>query len=130
MSLDPMALGAILVLLLVAALILWILYRSRRTSALRDRFGENEYHRTLKRHGARGKAEADLLEREKRVAELELRALTSAEHLRFSDKWHRAKGRFVDDPAAAVSDADGVLGAVMEARGYIRWPTSMRGSKA
>ena len=34
MTLDPIALGAILAMLLVAALLLWWLYRSRRTSAL------------------------------------------------------------------------------------------------
>jgi hypothetical protein len=118
MSIDPTALAAILVLLLVSAVLMWWLYRSRRTSSLRDQFGEREYDRTLETHGARGKAEADLLEREKRVADLELRPLTSAERLRFSDKWEHAKLRFVDDPAAAVDDADGVLGGVMEARGY------------
>lgn len=118
MTLDPVALAAVLALLLVAALILWWLYRSRRTAALRDRFGEREYDRTLESHGARGKAEADLLEREKRVAQLELRPLTSSELLRFSDKWRSAKARFVDDPIAAVEDADDVLGAIMSTRGF------------
>ena len=118
MSLDPVALAAILALLLVAALLLWWLYRSRRTTALRDRFGEEEYDRTLQTSGGRGEAEAALIEREKRVAELELRPLTAAEQMRFSEKWHQAKARFVDDPATAVSDADAVLGEVMGARGY------------
>jgi hypothetical protein len=118
MSLDPLALGAILALLLVAALVLGWLYQSRRTSALRDRFGEKEYDRTLEQHGARRKAESDLIEREQRVAQLELRPLAAADRLRFSEHWHRAKARFVDDPAGAVSDADGVIAAVMGARGY------------
>jgi hypothetical protein len=118
MTLDPVALAAVLALLLVGALVLFWLYRSRRTAALRDRFGEREYDRTLEAHGGRGKAEADLLDREKRVAELELRPLTSSERLRFSDKWTGAKARFVDDPIAAVEDADGVLGAIMAARGF------------
>ncbi|GGE05309.1 hypothetical protein GCM10011515_26060 [Tsuneonella deserti] len=118
MSLDPLALAAILALIAVAALLLWWLYHSRRTSALRDRFGDTEYERTLQAHGARGKAEADLIEREKRVAELELRPLTADQQRRFSGEWHEAKARFVDDPAAAVGQADRVLGAVMEARGY------------
>jgi len=118
MPLDPIALAAILALLLVAALLLWWLYRSRRTSALRDRFGKNEYNRTLESHGARAKAEADLLEREKRVSELELRPLGAAERLRLGEKWHRAKARFVDDPAAAVNDADDVIGKAMAARGF------------
>lgn len=118
MTLDPVALAAVLALLLIAALVLVWLYRSRRTAALRDRFGEAEYDRTLEDRGARGKAEADLIEREKRVAELELRPLTSSERLRFADKWRGAKARFVDDPIAAVDDADGVLGSIMAARGY------------
>ncbi len=118
MSLDPLALAAILALLLVAALLLWWLYRSRRTAALRDRFGEREYARTVKTHGARRKAEADLLDRQKRVAELELHPLAAADRVQFGERWHRAKARFVDDPAAAVSDADSVIGAVMQARGY------------
>jgi len=118
MSLDPLALVAILALLLIAALVLWWLYRSRRTSVLRDRFGKDEYDRTLGKHGARGKAEAALLEREKRVSALELRPIDPAQRERFTREWHSSKARFVDDPAAAVSDADGVLRQVMRARGY------------
>jgi hypothetical protein len=118
MPLDPLAYVALLALLLVAALLLWWLYRSRRTSALRDRFGAAEYDRTLGKHGARGKAEAALIEREKRVAQLELRPIDMAERERLSADWHTAKARFVDDPAAAVSGADGVIGRVMRARGY------------
>jgi hypothetical protein len=118
MTLDPIALGAILAMLLVAALLLWWLYRSRRTSALRDRFGKSEYDRTLDRHGSRADAEAALLEREKRVSELELKPLTADERERFASDWHSAKARFVDDPAAAVGEADRVIRVVMGARGY------------
>lgn len=118
MALDPLALTAMLALLLMATLLLWWLYRARRTSALRDRFGRDEYDRTLRQHGARGKAEAALRERQERVQQLELRPLAEAECIRASKEWHRARGRFVDDPAAAVSDADRVIGAVMRARGY------------
>ena len=92
MSLDPLALVAMLALVLVAAFVLWWLYRSRRTSALR--------------------------EREKRVSDLELRPLTPDERERLSGDWHSAKARFVDDPAAAIGDADRVIGQVMGARGY------------
>lgn len=118
MTLDPIALGAILALLVVAAVLLWWLYRSRRTSALRDRFGQSEYDRTLDRHGSRAEGETALLEREKRVSELELHALTPDERERFARDWHSAKARFVDDPAAAVGEADRVIRVVMGARGY------------
>lgn len=109
---------AIVVLLAVAALILFAVYRSRRTAALRERFGEEEYERTLGQRGARTRAEADLVAREKRVAALELRPLDAGERTRFTDEWTAAKGRFVDDPAGAIGDADAVIGATMAARGY------------
>lgn len=118
MSLDPIALSAILILLLVAAVVLWFLYRSRRTSGLRERFGDSEYNRTFKRHGRRGKAEANLMEREKRVAALKLRPFDAAERARYSADWQRARARFIDDPAASISDADQVIGEVMAAQGY------------
>lgn len=112
------AVVAIILLLAVAALILFAVYRSRRTAALRDRFGEAEYERTLEERGARTKAEADLTAREKRVSELELRPLDAGERTRFTDEWVAAKGRFVDDPTVAIRDADAVIGAAMAARGY------------
>jgi hypothetical protein len=118
MSLDPLALVAMLALVLVAAFVLWWLYRSRRTSALRDRFGKDEYDRTLHQHGARRKAEAALIAREERVHKLELHPLRDADRTRFAAEWHASKSRFVDDPAAAVGDADRVIGQVMGARGY------------
>lgn len=118
MSLDPLALVAMLALVLVAAFVLWWLYRSRRTSALRDRFGKDEYDRTLHQHGARSKAEAALIAREERVHKLELRPIADADRSHFTAEWHAAKSRFVDDPAAAIGDADRVIGQVMGARGY------------
>jgi hypothetical protein len=117
MEVSQTAIIAILALLLVAALVLWWLYRSRRTAALRERFG-TEYDRTLKEKGARGKAEGDLIERQERVAKLELRPLGPAERDRFVTDWKGAKNMFVDDVAAAVLDADRVLSTLMGARGF------------
>jgi hypothetical protein len=117
MEVSQTAIIAILALLLVAALVLWWLYRSRRTAALRERFGA-EYDRTLEEKGARGKAEGDLIERQERVAKLELRPLGPAERDRFVTDWKGAKNMFVDDPAAAVLDADRVLSTLMGARGF------------
>lgn len=117
MQASDTALWAIVGLLLVAALVLWFLYRHRRTAKLRDRFG-GEYERTLEARGSRGKAEADLIDREKRVAKLEIRPLGAAERERFGSAWHKARERFVDDPGAAVGEADRMLGQVMAARGF------------
>lgn len=118
MPISEAAVIALLTLLLVAALILWFLYRQRRTKALRERFGEDEYDRTLDARGARSKAEAELIAREQRVRKLDIRPLGPTERERFTSVWHAARERFVDDPGAAVGDADQVLGQVMAARGF------------
>lgn len=117
MQISDTAFWAIIGLLIVAAAVLWLLYRHRRTAALRDRFGD-EYDRTLEDRGNRGKAEADLIEREKRVHKLDIRPLGPAERERFTAEWHAARERFVDDPGTAVGDADRVIGKIMAARGF------------
>ncbi len=117
MQASDTAFWAIIGLLVVAALVLWFLYRHRRTAKLRDRFGD-EYDRTLENSGSRGKAEADLVEREKRVAKLDIHPIGPADRERFTSQWHAARERFVDDPGAAVGEADRVLGQVMAARGF------------
>lgn len=118
MQTDQTAVIAVLALIAVAAAVLVILYRSRRTAALRERFGAEEYERTLAERGARGKAERELLERKKRVAALGIRPLGPNDRERFAAEWQAAKARFVDDPAAAVLAADRAIGGVMAARGY------------
>ena len=118
MQTDQTAVIAVLALLAVAAAVLVILYRSRRTAALRERFGAEEYDRTLAERGVRRKAERELLEREKRVAALDIRPLGPDDRERFTAEWQAAKARFVDDPAAAVLAADRAIGGVMAARGY------------
>lgn len=118
MQIAETAVIALLALLLVASLILWFLYRQRRTAALRDRFGSEEYERTLRKHGARTSAEAALREREERVRSIDVRPLGPADRTRFSNAWNDRKTQFVDDPAMAVLNADRLLGEVMRARGF------------
>jgi hypothetical protein len=104
---------------IVAALIVAavLISRRRRSDHLKDRFGP-EYDRAVEAKGDRGKAEADLAEREKRVEKLTLRPLQSAERQDFIARWTDVQARFVDDPARAVAFADALLGEVMKARGY------------
>ena len=63
-----LTLGIILLLLVIGGI---LLTRRRRSDHLAHRFGP-EYERTVERMGGRGKAEADLLAREKRVQKLEI----------------------------------------------------------
>lgn len=76
---------SLLLLLSVAALILFAVYRSRRTFGLRKRFGDTEYDRTLEHRGSRASAEADLVARKRRVAKLVLRPLDAGERRHFTN---------------------------------------------
>jgi hypothetical protein len=89
--------------------------RKRRTEALQQRFGP-EYQRAVREKGER--AEAELLERQKRVEKLSIRELSSAERERFITDWRGVQSRFVDDPRAAVRDADELVTRLMQTRGY------------
>ncbi len=105
----------VVVALLIIAGFLWS--RSRRSAHLKDRFGR-EYDRTVDAKGGKGKAEAELADREKRVAKLDIRPLEPAERREFLTRWKDVQARFVDDPARAVAFADALVGEVMRARGY------------
>jgi len=102
---------------LVAAVLALLVARRRRTEALRQRFGP-EYDRTLSTTGKVSEAERILHEREKRVAGFSLRHISSDEAQRFTTSWKNVQARFVDDPRAAVLEADRLIGDVMRARGY------------
>ena len=99
------------------ALILYLAFRRRRSTALREHFGD-EYDRTVEAAGSRGKAEAALEERERRVAELDIRPLGPQERAQFSGEWHEVKAVFVDSPVEAVHHADRLLAKVMKTRGF------------
>ena len=112
----------ILVLIVVAALIallafLLITSRKRSSDRLRRRFGA-EYDRVVLEHGDRTKAEAVLLEREKRVHKFSIRSLPAGDRERFLRDWATVQRRFVDDPSMAVNEADQLVTSVMAARGY------------
>ena len=105
------------VALVAVAIVAWAFIRKRRTQELRGRFGP-EYERTVRDIGDQGKAEAELEERKKRVAKLQLHRLTAEQQNRFAKQWAAAQARFVDDPRAAVADANRLVKEVMAARGY------------
>ncbi|WP_433655290.1 hypothetical protein ACQPW1_30905 [Nocardia sp. CA-128927] len=99
---------------LVVALLVWPMVRRQR---LRSKFGP-EYDRTVEEHDDRRAAERELAEREKRHAELELRALTSEQKQLYTAEWVEVQERFIDDPAEALQAADRLLTTVMSQRGY------------
>ena len=106
------AIAAVVVVILIATAA-----RQRRTAALRERFGP-EYERAIDARAGRRAAEADLRERERQRARLDIRPLPEDTRVRFAQEWQDVQERFVDQPSDAVQAADGLVHSVMEARGY------------
>ncbi|MGI8799927.1 MAG: hypothetical protein ACR2GE_11655 [Pseudonocardia sp.] len=110
----------VIIILLVLAIVgigAWFLMRERRSRALRERFGP-EYERSVATTEDRRAAELELLQREKRHRELDVRPLSDEDRAGFEDRWSGVQQGFVDDPGQAVRHADSLVDDVMRARGY------------
>jgi len=112
-------LAGVLIVVLVAVFAWAQIQRKRKQQSLnlRQRFGP-EYDRTVNELGNRGKAEAELEARTKRVAQLDIVPLAVGEASRFKEAWNAVQARFVDDPKAAVVKADRLVYELMAKRGY------------
>lgn len=126
---------AIVIIVLLALLLLglFVFQRARkraelqqRRSELKDRFGP-EYERYLSGSDNRDKAERKLIAIADRRDKLSIRELTAEEKDRFGARWSAAQARFVDEPPAAVDDAEKLTTDVMKERGY---PTDDFGTRA
>jgi hypothetical protein len=114
---DALAIVLAVIALVAVAAAAWLFYRNRRTQKLREGFG-SEYDRAVLESGSRGRAERELAARRQRVEALHIRPLSSEECGRFEDAWRTIQARFVDDPVAAIREADSLIGEVMQTRGY------------
>jgi hypothetical protein len=117
---DTLILVGVFALVAIAvAIIAWLAVRSsrRRHVELRQRFGP-EYDRAVSEFGTEKRAERELMKRENRVNRLDLHPLREAERLRFEGEWRIIQTRFVDDPSGAVTEANELIKAVMNAHGY------------
>jgi hypothetical protein len=68
--------------------------------------------------GGEKKAQTELNERQKHVGTLDIRPLSVSEHDRFLAEWTAVQSKFVDEPGQAIVDADRLIMAVMQIRGY------------
>lgn len=111
--------NVIVAVLIIALLVVagWLLLRKRQSERLEKRFGP-EYNRAMDELGSRGKAEAELRARQRRVEQLHIVPLSPADASRFSQAWKSLQARFVDDPHGALSEADRLVCDLMEKRGY------------
>jgi hypothetical protein len=109
---------AIIILVVVVLAVLAIVGRAlMRRRHLQQQFGP-EYERVVADAGSRREAEQELAERERRHADLPLRALPPDARDRYADQWLAVQEMFVDDPVRSVGEADRLIVAVMAARGY------------
>ena len=118
MSTVTIVIAVLVVLALIAlgfAFTTGLRYRRRRL--LRSRFGQ-EYERVVEATGDRDQAERSLQQRVERHRELEIRELSLEARDRYAKEWRAVQSRFVDDPGAAVDEADGLVSRVMTDRGY------------
>ena len=107
----------VLVIVVGIAVAAYVEHRRTKTLALRDRFG-SEYDRAVVSHGSKREAESKLADRQTHVKTLEIRDLGIVERERFVTEWHTVQARFVDHPRSAVTEADDLINAILEARGY------------
>ena len=91
--------------------------RKGNTFQLRKRFG-SEYDHAVVEHGSERKAEARLAQRQARVEKFTLRQLGAAQRDRFMADWRAVESRFIDHPKGAVTEADELVSALLQARGY------------
>jgi hypothetical protein len=111
------ALCALVALVLVIGLMWYSSRRSTERRSLQERFGK-EYDHTVDVLGRKNKADDALHDRIERHDKLELHDLTPEARDRYADDWEMVQVRFVDEPKAAVNEADRLVSIVMHERGY------------
>lgn len=110
-------LGVVVAIVVVAGIAWYVASRRRaRSERLQRQFG-GEYDRAVRDFG-RKNGEKSLEARRDRVEKLPIRPLEAREAERFAELWRSTQARFVDEPGGALTDADRLVGEVMQARGY------------
>jgi hypothetical protein len=117
LSVNTLSIVLLAVVIVLLGAIACVIAARRRSRHLRARFGP-EYSRAVTELGGRWKAERELERREKRVEKLTIRPLSPASRERFVESWREDQAHFVDDPKAAVVEADRLVQEVMRERGY------------
>ena len=105
------------VVVAVVAIVAIVVMQQRRRAEHRESFGA-EYDRAIAREGDVRRGESDLKARRERRAELDIRPLSPASRTAYAQSWEQTQAGFVDNPAGSLSQADALIIAVMEERGY------------
>ena len=107
----------IIVIVVLLAVVGVLVYRQRQSAQLREGFGP-EYDRVVDERGDQRAAEAELRERRERRRGYDIKPLGATARDRYAERWRATQAKFVDQPASALTDADGLLAEVMRERGY------------
>src|SRR5947207_5950239 len=93
---NNVAIIIVAAIVVIGAIFAVSLMARRRTSRhLHDQFGP-EYDHMVQEVGDRGRAERELVKRDKRVKRLTIRPLAPSERSRYVELWHAQQARFVD----------------------------------
>jgi hypothetical protein len=84
---------------------------------LQGRFGD-EYDRVVAANGGRAAGESELRRRMKEHESYQLREVTDDDRARYRESWMGVQREFVDDPSAAVRDAEQLVSVFVTDRGY------------
>lgn len=115
-----MGLAAIIVIavaVVAIAAIGFYAWQRRQSQALALHYGP-EYQRAVSEAGSQRAGEAELRRREERLELLDIRPLSAQQQAEYQKRWRGTQTLFVDDPAGAIADADGLVEEVMKTRGY------------
>jgi hypothetical protein len=107
----------IIIVVVLVALAAAMAARRRRTMALRERFGP-EYERAVGARENQRAAEADLRDRERERARLDIKPLSEAARVRYTEEWQVIQQSFVDQPEEATTAGYDLVNRVMAERGY------------
>lgn len=111
------AIAAIVVAVVLVAVLGAALLLAGRRRNLRRHFGP-EYERVASERNSRLAADAELAQRERRVRQLKIRPLPEAARRDYSLRWVAIQEEFVDSPRATVTNAQALVTAVLNERGY------------
>jgi hypothetical protein len=115
---DTTTLIIVIVVLIFFGIIFGLIFsRRNRTERLQNQFGA-EYDQTVGTLGDDKKAQDELENRQKHVDSLDIRPLSEAERERYLADWTAVQSKFVDEPGAAIVDADHMIMEVMKLRNY------------
>jgi hypothetical protein len=107
----------IVIVVVLVALAAAMAARRRRTMALRERFGP-EYERAVGARENQRAAEADLRDRERERARLDIKPLSEAARVHYTEEWQVIQQSFVDQPEEATTAGYDLVNRVMAERGY------------